>query len=98
MSKQEQEEDDDAPEQEAPDNQDAPANREGESAMMDVREAARLCSFSESMIYKLNRAGKMPPPIRIGTLLRWRRRELLEWIEAGCPGDGWKEGREQSDE
>ncbi len=91
MSKREQEEDDDAPEQEAP------ANREGESAMMDAREAARLCSFSESMLYKLNREGKIPPPIRIGTLFRWKRRELLEWIEAGCPGDGWK-GREQSDE
>ncbi len=65
-----QEEEDDAPAQAAP------ANREGESALVDAKEAARLCSLSLQMIYKLNRAGKMPAPIRIGSLLRWQRREL----------------------
>ncbi len=60
-------------------------NREGESPLVDAKEAARLCSISESMLYKLNAAGKIPAPVRIGSLLRWKRRELLEWIEAGCP-------------
>ncbi len=87
MAKQEREEDGDAPEQESPANQETPANREGESAMMDAREAAKLCSFSESMLYKLNRAGKMPPPIRIGALLRWKRSDVVRWIEEGCPED-----------
>ncbi len=82
MTKQEQEEDDDAPAQTTP------ANREDESVLVDAKEAARLCSLSLQMIYKLNQAGKMPAPIRIGSLLRWQRRELLEWIEAGCPTDG----------
>ncbi len=77
-----QEEDDDSPARATPE------HREGESPLVGAKEAARLCSISESMLYTLNRAGKMPPPIRIGTLLRWKRRELLEWIEAGCPGDG----------
>ena len=96
MSKQGQEEDADASKQETPEKQESPENREGESAMVDVKEAARLCCFSESMIYKLKRAGKMPPPIKIGALMRWKRRELLEWIEAGCPEDGWK-GKDSSE-
>jgi excisionase family DNA binding protein len=66
---------------------------EDESPLVDAKEAARLCSISESMLYKLNAAGRMPAPVRIGTLLRWKRRDLLEWIDAGCPTDGW-EGRE----
>ncbi|MDR1745523.1 MAG: helix-turn-helix domain-containing protein [Planctomycetota bacterium] len=69
-------------------------NREGESALVDAKEAARLCCISESMLYKLNTAGKMPAPVRLGSLLRWKRRELLEWIEAGCPEEtGGKNNR-----
>jgi excisionase family DNA binding protein len=78
------EEGDDSPAREAP------VNREGGSPLADAEEAARVCSISESMLYKLNAAGKMPAPVRIGSLLRWKRRELLEWIEAGCPED-WLE-------
>jgi predicted DNA-binding transcriptional regulator AlpA len=63
----------------------SPDCREGESALVDAKEAARLCRISESMLYKLNAAGRMPKPVRLGSLLRWRRRDLLEWIDAGCP-------------
>ncbi len=64
---------------------DPPENREDDSALVDAREAARLCRISPPMLYKLNADGKMPPPIRLGKLMRWRRKEIVEWIEKGCP-------------
>jgi excisionase family DNA binding protein len=76
------EENDDSPAREAP------ANREGESPLVDAKEAAGLCRISESMLYKLNAEGRMPAPVRIGSLMRWRRREILDWIDSGCPDDG----------
>ena len=56
-----------------------------ESALVDVKEAARMCSISASMLYKLNVAGQMPAPIKLGTLLRWKRQDILGWIDKGCP-------------
>ena len=62
-----------------------PANRESDSALLDAREAARLCRVSLPMLYKLNASGRMPCPIKIGSLMRWKRKEILTWIDAGCP-------------
>jgi predicted DNA-binding transcriptional regulator AlpA len=45
------------------------------------------------MLYKLNAAGRMPTPVRLGSLMRWRRKEIMEWIDAGCPTGGQKETR-----
>ena len=56
-----------------------------ESALVDVKEAARMCSISASMLYKLNVAGVLPKPIKLGKLLRWKRQDILEWIDQGCP-------------
>ena len=61
---------------------------ENATALLDVKEASRLCSISAPMLYKLNAAGSMPAPIRIGALMRWRRKEILKWISAGCPMGG----------
>jgi len=30
-------------------------------------------------------AGIMPPGIKLGGLRRWRKAEIQEWIDAGCP-------------
>ncbi len=67
-----------------------PAHAGAEYGLVDVNEAARLCMISVSMFYKLNAAGKTPHPVRLGKLLRWRKNELLDWIEAGCRKD-WNE-------
>jgi len=34
---------------------------------------------------RLADSGKMPPPVRIGALVRWRADELRQWIADGCP-------------
>ena len=47
--------------------------------------ASLLGGCSTRHVRRLADAGRMPRPIKLGTLLRWRRAELMGWIEDGCP-------------
>jgi excisionase family DNA binding protein len=51
-------------------------------------EVARLMGISERTLWRLLSAGKVPVPLRFGRNTRWRRSEVLEWIEKGCPEAG----------
>ncbi len=53
--------------------------------MFDGRAVAKLCSCSVRHVRRLAEAGRMPPPRRLGNLVRWWRREIEDWIAAGCP-------------
>jgi excisionase family DNA binding protein len=53
--------------------------------MLDVRVVAALLQCSPRHVYRLCDAGKMPPPMKLGALVRWSRTALNEWIAAGCP-------------
>ena len=35
--------------------------------------------------YRLADSGRIPPPVRIGGLVRWPRAALEQWIKEGCP-------------
>ena len=49
-------------------------------------EAARLAGIARSTLHALRAAGKWGPiPIRLGRALRFKRAEVVAWIEAGCP-------------
>jgi excisionase family DNA binding protein len=54
-------------------------------ALLDVRAVAALLHCSTRHVYRLADAGRMPPPVRIGALVRWSRRCVEDWIAAGCP-------------
>lgn len=65
------------------------------SLLVDVREAAAMCRMSRAMLYKLHRNGGTPRSVRLGKLIRWRRREFLDWIAAGCPDRAaWEASRD----
>jgi excisionase family DNA binding protein len=49
------------------------------------REAARLCGLSRSTWHRLRAAGKLPAAVKLGRSCRWRRDELVRWINAACP-------------
>ena len=59
--------------------------------LMDARGAARLVGVSTRTWWAFHSAGRTPLPIRLGCrCTRWRRAELIAWIEAGCPArDRW---------
>ena len=55
------------------------------AALLDVRAVAQLLACSQRHVLRQADAGKMPLGLKIGALRRWRRAELLEWLERGCP-------------
>ena len=63
-----------------------PEPRTGISAeLLDVRAVALLlggCSVRH--VVRLADSGRMPRPIRLGSLVRWRRAEVMSWIDGGC--------------
>ena len=53
--------------------------------LLDVRAVAARLDCSTRHVYRLVELGKMPPPVKLGALVRWSAAELTEWIAAGCP-------------
>jgi predicted DNA-binding transcriptional regulator AlpA len=53
--------------------------------LLDVKAVAALLDCSVRHAYRLTDAGCMPRPVRLGALVRWRKAEILAWIDDGCP-------------
>ena len=55
------------------------------AALLDVQAVAALLRCSPRTVYRLADSGKLPRPLKLGALVRWRRDEVLQWIADGCP-------------
>ena len=53
--------------------------------MLTVDGVAKMLACSPRSVYRLADAGRIPPPVRIGGLVRWPRATLEQWIADGCP-------------
>jgi excisionase family DNA binding protein len=53
--------------------------------MLDVDELAEMLKCSTRHIYRMSESGRMPAPVRLGSLVRWDQSVIDEWIEDGCP-------------
>lgn len=53
--------------------------------LLDVKQVGQMLGCSARHVYRLCDAGRMPRPVHLGALVRWRRQELDAWLEAGCP-------------
>jgi predicted DNA-binding transcriptional regulator AlpA len=53
--------------------------------LLNVEAVARLCSCATRTVYRLADAGRLPRPLKLGGMVRWRRGEIVDWIAAGCP-------------
>ena len=61
-------------------------------------EAARLAGVSRAHWHRLRAAGKVPPAVKLGRAIRWRRSEIAEWVGAGCPDSAtWNAMRAAAD-
>lgn len=57
--------------------------------LLDQSEAARYCGLARSSWFRLRSEGKLPPPVAVaGTGLKWRRRDLDEWLARLKPRRG----------
>jgi excisionase family DNA binding protein len=54
-------------------------------ALIDVQSVAALLSCSTRHVYRLADAGRMPPPVKLGALVRWPRIAVEQWLVDGCP-------------
>ncbi len=48
-------------------------------------QAAGLLGCSRSHFRNMNRLGLCPAPVKLGRLSRWRRAELIAWVNAATP-------------
>jgi len=70
---------------------DKPAVTPERAALLDVGAVAALLDCSPQHVRRLADAQKMPRPLKLGALLRWRRATgdpmtgLQDWLAAGCP-------------
>ena len=52
--------------------------------LVDVSQVAKILDVSERTVWRLRSGRQIPAPIRIGGLVRWRRSDIIAWIEADC--------------
>jgi len=58
--------------------------------LLTVVDVAETLATSVKTVRRMDLAGRLPPPVRVGRGLRWRRAELHDWVVAGCPArDEW---------
>lgn len=53
--------------------------------LLDVNQIATMIGVSGRTVYRLADHKKMPRPLKIGVLNRWRAQEVRDWIDDGCP-------------
>jgi excisionase family DNA binding protein len=61
--------------------------------LIDADAAAALVNCSTRHWRRMVDEGKAPKPIRVGTLVRWNKQTVLEWITDGCPAFKASRGR-----
>jgi excisionase family DNA binding protein len=61
------------------------------AALLDVQAVAKMLGCSARHVYRLADRGAMPRPVKLGSLIRWRRSTgdamtgVEDWVNAGCP-------------
>jgi excisionase family DNA binding protein len=54
------------------------------AALLDVRAVAAVLGCSTRHVSRMADAGRMPPPVKLGALVRWPRETIDDWIASGC--------------
>lgn len=55
------------------------------SSLLKAADVAKMLSISQRTLWRLVSAGKFAHPIHVGGSTRWRRVDIEEWINDGCP-------------
>ena len=59
-----------------------------DAALLSVDDVSALLTCSARTVRRMADSGQMPRPVRLNSLVRWRRTDLDTWLEAGCPRCG----------
>lgn len=52
-----------------------------EQIYLTAKDIAAHLGISRSGVYSLMRSSQFPAPIKIGRLSRWKRQEVIQWLE-----------------
>ena len=55
------------------------------SELLDVEAVALTLAVSTRTVLRMADSGQMPRPLKVASLIRWRRAELLQWLADGAP-------------
>lgn len=65
--------------------------------LLTTADVAKLLSCGERTIWRWSRSGAMPAPLKLNPgrqgAVRFRRTDIMEWIEEGCPRLDWRAHR-----
>lgn len=53
--------------------------------MLDAHATATMLGVSTRTVWRMRDSGACPAPLKILGAVRWRRKDLLEWLDAGAP-------------
>lgn len=53
--------------------------------LIDVRDVSEMLGCSRRTVWRLRDGGRMPAPVRVMRAVRWSRKSIMEWIDAGLP-------------
>jgi predicted DNA-binding transcriptional regulator AlpA len=53
--------------------------------LTDIKGLETMLERDERSLWRDHAAGRLPRPIKLGKLTKWRVAEIREWVEAGCP-------------
>ncbi|MBT3194729.1 MAG: helix-turn-helix domain-containing protein [Verrucomicrobia bacterium] len=57
----------------------------GGDRLLDVSTVAEILSCSERTVWRWRDEGWLPDSITIKRVVRWSRKAIMAWIDAGCP-------------
>ena len=55
------------------------------AALLDVEQVRGVLNCSARHVLRMADRGLMPPPVRLGALVRWQRGAIDAWVAKGCP-------------
>ncbi|MCH8853723.1 MAG: helix-turn-helix domain-containing protein [Planctomycetes bacterium] len=58
---------------------------EGHPKLLNVAALAVILSVSVRQAHRMNRAGLIPAPLKIGACVRWHPDEIDRWLQSGAP-------------
>ncbi len=64
---------------------DAGREHDDSIALLNVKSLAAMLSVSVRSIWKMDASGKLPEAIRFAGNVRWRKDEIMAWIDSGAP-------------